>query len=152
MSKRVGREAPAASAIIIHGLDHARAALSAATECERRVTLLSAPGAAGYAGAPWFLKVVARAAGEHPGARWEAMLDCADRPGHVLAALREGAEAVRYTGSKATAAKLAAIAESYGVRLETGRTRALDLRGAADPMAACRSWLSTQRRRPRGGG
>ena len=66
MSRRVGKEAAAASAIIIHGLDHARAALSAAAECERRVILLSAPGAAGYAGAPWFLKVVALAR------RWEA--------------------------------------------------------------------------------
>lgn len=148
----VREAAAAASAIIIHDLDHARAALSAATECERQVTLLSAPGAAGYAGAPWFLKVVARAADEHPSARWQAMLDCADRPGHVLAALRQGAEAVRYTGSRATAAKLAAIAARYGARLETGRMTALDLRGVVDPLAACRSWLGTQGRRPQSGG
>lgn len=148
----MGREAPAASAVIIHDLDHARAALAAAVDCERPVILLSAPGAAGYAGAAWFLRVVALAAAEHPDAKWDAVLDCADRPGHVLAALRQGAMAVRFTGSKATASKLAAIAKSYGARLESGRTRALDLRGKADPLAACRSWLGAQGRRARGGG
>ena len=148
----MGGESTAARAIIVHDLDHARAALAAAAECGRPVTLLSPPGAAGYAGAPWFLRVVALAADEHPEAEWDAVLDCADRPGHVLAALRQGAMAVRFTGSKATAGKLAAIAESYGARLESGRTRALDLRGEADPQSACRSWLGTQGRRAGGGG
>ena len=148
----MGGRSKAARAIIVHGLDHARAALAAAADCGRPVTLLSASGAAGYAGAPWFLRLVALAADEHPDAEWEAVLDCADRPGHVLAALRQGASAVRFTGSKATAAKLAAIAESYGARLETGRPKALDVRGEADPSAACRTWLGGDRHRTRGGG
>ena len=148
----MGGGSRAARAIIVHHLDHARAALAAAAACERPVTLLSAPGAAGYAGAPWFLELVARAADEQPQAEWNAVLDCADRPGHVLAALRQGASAIRFSGSKATAAKLAAIAEHYGARLETGRIKALDLRGEADPLAACRTWLGVHKQRPRGGG
>ena len=148
----MGGRSTAARAVIVHHLDHARAALAAAADCGRPVTLLSAPGAAGYAGAPWFLRLVALAADEQPEAEWDAVLDCADRPGHVLAALRQGATAVRFTGSKATAAKLAAIAESYGARLETGRTKALDLRGEADPLAACRGRLGVPGRKARGRG
>lgn len=137
----MGKPAPAATAVIVHDLDHARAALAAAAEFDRPVTLVSAPGTAGIAGAAWFLKVVALAAADHPGAKWDAVLDCADKPGHVLAALRQGTEAIRYTGSKRTAAKLAAIAEQFGARLESGRLKAHDLRGEADPRAACRSWI-----------
>ena len=137
----MGRQSQAAIAIVIHDLDHARAALAAAAEFDRPVTLVSAPGAAGIAGAAWFLKVISLAAADHPDAAWDAVLDCADKPGHVLAALRQGAGAIRYTGSKRTAAKLAAIAEQCGARLETGRLKAHDLRGEADPRAACRSWI-----------
>ena len=136
----------AATAIVIHDLEHARAALAAAAAAGRRVTLVSAPGAAGYAGAPWFLKVVERAAAEHPAAEWDAVLDCADHAGHALAGLRQGAAAVRFTGAKATAAKLAAIAEQSGARVVGGRLRALDLRGEADPWSACRCWIGRARR------
>ncbi len=137
----MGRERPAATAIVIHDLDHARAALAAAAALGRPVTLVSAPGAAGVAGAAWFLKVVALAAADYPEASWDAVLDCADKAGHALAALRLGAKAIRYSGPRASAAKLAAIAESYGARLVTGRLAAHDLRGQADPAAACRSWI-----------
>jgi hypothetical protein len=137
----MGKPAPAATAVIVHDLDHARAALAAAAAFDRPVTLVSAPGAAGSAGAAWFLKVVALAAADHPDAKWDAILDCANQPGHVLAALRQGAKAIRYTGTKATAAKLAAIAEQCGARLVRGRLKAYDLRGKADPGAACRSWI-----------
>ncbi len=148
----MGRQAPAAVFVIIHDLEHARAALAAAAAFDRPVTLVSAPGAAGYAGAAWFLNVVALAAADHPAAKWDAVLDCADRPGHVLAALRQGATAVRYAGSKSTAAKLAAIAERSGARLETGRLKALDLRAETDPWAACRSWIGGRGRDKRGKG
>jgi fructose/tagatose bisphosphate aldolase len=137
----MGRERPATTAIVIHDLEHARAALAAAAAFHRPVILISAPGAAGYAGAAWFLRVVARAAADHPDARWDAVLDCADHAGHVLSALRQGAKVVRYTGTKATAAKLAAIADGSGARVETGRLKAFDLRSEADPRAACWAWI-----------
>ncbi len=57
-------------AIVIHGLGHARAALAAAAALDVPVTLLSATGAASYAGAAWFQQVIALAAKDHPGARW----------------------------------------------------------------------------------
>ena len=77
-------------AITVHSLDQARAALAAAAALDRPVTLVSAPGAAGYAGVAWFRKVVDLAAADQPGVTVTAVLDCADKPGLVLAALRQG--------------------------------------------------------------
>jgi hypothetical protein len=131
-------------AIIVHSLDHARAALAAAAALGRPVTLLSAPGAAEYAGIAWFAKIVALGAAEWPDAAYRAVIDCADRPGLVLAALRHGSTHVRFTGPRAAAKKLSAIADQTGVELVSGRLSALDLRAEADPHAACRIWLQAR--------
>ena len=131
----------AGRAIIIHSLEHGRAALAAAAALRVPVTLSSAPGASAYVGLAWFHEVVRLAKAEFPDAEADAMMDCADRPGDVLAALRQGLSRVRFTGRKAIAAKLAAIAEAQGAELVTGRLRALDLRGEVDPETACRAWL-----------
>jgi hypothetical protein len=133
-------------AIIVHSLDHARAALAAAAALGRPVTLLSAPGAAEYAGVAWFGKVVTLAAAEWPDAAYHGVIDCADRPGLVLAALRHGLTHVRFTGPKAAAEKLSAIAKEVGAELVIGRLNALDLRAEADPHAACRGWLKARSR------
>jgi fructose/tagatose bisphosphate aldolase len=128
-------------AVIIHSIDHARAACEAAAALGVPVTLMSAPGAAAYAGAGWFLKAVARASAEHPGARVTAVLDCGDEPGRALGALRQGCEWIRFTGKPRTAAKIAAIAEQYGAALYEGSGPTLDLVHEPDPYAACRAWL-----------
>lgn len=131
----------AGKAVIIHSSAHARAALAAAAELGVPVTLASAPAAAAYAGPGWFQEVVIQAQNEFSQVPATALLDCGDKPGHVLAALRMGLTRVRFTGRKAVAGKLAAIAEAYGAELLTGRLEALDLRLAANPAAACLAWL-----------
>jgi hypothetical protein len=131
-------------AIIVHSLDHARAALAAAAALGRPVTLLSAPGAPEYAGVVWFAKIATLAAADSPDAVYRAVIDCADRPGLVLAALRHGMTHVRFTGPKATAEKLSAIAEEMGAELLGGRLSALDLRAQTDPYAASRAWLQAR--------
>lgn len=68
-------------AIVIHGLEHARVALQPA----RPVLLLSAPGAALYAGCLWWREVITAAGGDALDA-----LDCADAPGRALEALAVG--------------------------------------------------------------
>ena len=133
----------AGKAVIVHSLADARAALAAAADLGVPVTLASAPGAAAYAGPGWFQEVVAQAAAEVPRADCQAVIDCGERAGDVLLALRLGLERVRFTGKKDAAKKLAAIAEQQGATLITGRLEALDLRGAADPAAACRDWLAS---------
>ncbi len=72
-------------AIIVHGLADIRAALAPG----RPVTLLSAPGAAAYAGPAWWAALL-RAA-RHTG---PALLDCADAPGRAWEGLALGLQGV----------------------------------------------------------
>ena len=132
----------AVRAVIIHSLDHARVALGAAAEAGVPVTLASAPGAAAYTGPAWFREVVRIARADFPQVEVSAVLDCGTRAGDVMAALRLGLERVRFTGKKAVAEKLTAMADAWGAELLTGRIEALDLRGERDPSAACRAWLA----------
>jgi len=131
----------AEKAIIIHSLADARMALAAAREVGEPLTLLSAEGAAGFAGALWFREVVAAARAEYPEVAVTAILDCGDKPGHLLAALRCGLKSLCFTGRRRARERLAAIAEAYGAEILAGRVEALDLFGQKDPASACRAWL-----------
>jgi hypothetical protein len=104
-------------AIIVHSLGHAVAALRAAAACGRRVALLSAPAAGGYAGAGWFRALVDAAREAVPRARFSAFLDCGDAPGPVLAALRAEVAGAVFTGRSDVAWRLADIARQHGVHL-----------------------------------
>jgi hypothetical protein len=128
-------------AITIHGAEDARAALRAAVACGVAVTLISAPAAAGYAGAGWFRALHDLVSGEFPQARQRWILDCGAAPGHVLAALRAGCEALVFTGDERVRGKLAAIAAQLGATLLAARPESLDLREARDQQAALRAWL-----------
>jgi len=128
-------------AVIVHELADAEAALRAAEALGVPVILLSAPGAAAYAGAGWFAALIGHAGARCPQAKFTAMLDCAARADLVQAALRQGLKDVIYTGPGATAARLADIARRCGARLHPKAPPALDLFAAADRAAACRAWL-----------
>ena len=132
-------------AIVVHGLDHAEAALAAAAELGVPVTLISAPSAAGYAGPSWFRAVVDEARAAYPAVDVTAVLDCGDMPGYALAALRDGVAAIRFSGD--TAAKIADIAAQYGAQVIAERPEALDLawveRSRRNLERACREWLET---------
>ncbi len=128
--------------IIVHSLEDARAAVTVAAELGVPVTLASAPAAAGYLGALWFRELVAMAAAERPEAEVSAVLDCGGRPGHVMAALRQGLKRVRFTGRKSTARSLAELAAQYDAEIVTGAFRAHDLLDQPEPEAACRRWLA----------
>ncbi len=78
----------------------------------------------------------------HPGARFAAVLDCADRPGDVLASLRQGLADLVFHGSGEVRGKLAAIAEAKGARLRVPLAADLDLAAERDPEAACRRLFS----------
>jgi hypothetical protein len=150
MAKTTGQvteteDTPLPPAIVIHGLAHAEAALAAAAELGVPVTLISAPSAAGYVGPAWFRAVVEQARAAHPNITVTAVLDCGDMPGHALAALRDGAPVIRFSGD--TAAKIADIAAQYGALVIAERPEALDLaeseRSRRDLGRACRDWLET---------
>jgi hypothetical protein len=71
-------------AVMVHGLEQARAALAPGL----KVTLLSGPGAGSYAGVGWWraLVMVASKGGAAP----PDMLDCGEATGRALEALRAG--------------------------------------------------------------
>lgn len=122
---------PLPPAIIIHGPDHARLALAPA----RPVTLLSAPGAALYAGCLWWRALITAAQTDQPD-----VLDCADAPGRALEALATGCKIVILHPVPAWPS-VADRAAQYGATLLQSAPDALDLAqpGAARLIAA---WLA----------
>src|SRR5216683_7874426 len=105
----------AAPVIIIHSVAHAVAALSAAAEAGRPVTLASAPDAGIYAGPGWFGALIAAARDAVPAAQSAALLDCGDDAGAAQAAIRAGIEGVIFTGRFDVADRLADIAGQRGI-------------------------------------
>ncbi len=129
-------------AVVVHGLSEVRSALAPG----RPVTLLSAPGAALYAGCAWWQALVSRARAEHPGIAIADILDCSDAAGRALEAMRGGLrrlvlEACPGRDDAATAAA------SCGATLLLHRPPALDLArpGAERRLAA---WLAASGGRP----
>jgi len=134
-------------AITVHCLEHAAAAVAAAAGAERPLLLLSAPSAAGYAGPAWFAALADAAHEAAPTAEILPILDCGDRAGYALAALRHGLPGIRYNG--AATERVRALAEAHGAILLTERPDSLDLadyddRGPEALAATCRAWLDVK--------
>ncbi len=122
--------------VTVHGLSDARRALAAGFP----LSLLSAPGAASYAGCGWWFELARRARAEFPRLATADWLDCGDAPGRATAALRIGCRGLILAPSPAFAA-VAAIAEGVGATLLTERPDSLDMaeRGAERLLA---DWLA----------
>ncbi len=126
-------------AVVIHGLADARAVLALG----RPVTLLSAPGAALFAGCAWWQAVVRQARDDHPEVPVQDILDCADASGIALSALRIGQRAIVLHSSAPGWDAVNAIAVSLGGEVLTSRPPALDM---ADGKARRRlhDWLQVR--------
>ena len=92
----------------VHDLGQARAVLELAAG--RDVMLVTASGSAAFAGVG-FWHAVERALG-HP-----VVIDCGGDAGLAMAALREGARDLLFTGQAAIADKLSSMAQQLGGRL-----------------------------------
>jgi hypothetical protein len=101
-----------ARTVIVHGLGEAAVALAEAKLAGRGVTLLSAPGAALYAGCGWWRALVEAARSMHPDVPCTDILDCADGTGQALAALRIGLTRLVLWPNAPGRAAVVAIAES----------------------------------------
>ncbi len=133
-------------AVTVHALAQAEAALAAARPAG--VMLLSAPGAAVFAGPAWFLALAAEAARRRPGVGCIVALDCADAAGTALAAIRAGARTVILDGASPAFAAVAAAAAEAGACLLPERPASLDLgridlRRRAD-LARLAAWLAIE--------
>lgn len=125
-------------AVIVHGLDDARAALAPG----RAVTLLSAPGAALYAGCGWWRALVRLARAGRPAADDIAdILDCADATGAAFAALRLGQRLLVLAPTAPGFAAAAAVAAARGGVVLAAAPPALDL-AAPGAGRALRAWLA----------
>lgn len=134
-------------AVTVHCLEHAAVAVAAAAEAERPLLLLSASSAAGYVGPAWFAALAEAALEAAPGAKILPVLDCGDRTGYALAALRHGLPGIRYRGPADD--RVRALAEAHGAVLLADRPDSLDLADCDDGgqdawTAACRDWLEAK--------
>ncbi|MCZ6522612.1 MAG: hypothetical protein O7A68_01935 [Alphaproteobacteria bacterium] len=127
--------------VVFHDLAQARAALAAAAECGRPVTLRTAPGAAAYAGPAYLKRVADSALGARPGSGSEAVIDCGGEAGVALTALRLGWRRLLFDGHREAGAKLADMAAQLGAEVTRARPPGLDLLDSRDPLGSCRAYL-----------
>ncbi len=132
---------PLPPAVIVHGRAHALAAVAAG----RPVTLLSARGAALFAGGGWWRALVAAARAAQPAAAVCDVLDCGDAPGPALEALRAGHLLLVLDAACPAFPLVAARAATCGAVVLPAPPPALDL---AEPGAARRlaAWLAGSNR------
>ena len=128
-------------AIIIYDLSHALAALEAAHELGKPVTLLSAPEAALSMGAQVFRDMIEMARRSHPDVEVVAVLDCGEDPGLALGAFREGVLAARVKAQPEAIDRLRDMAAEMEAVLYEKEGPFLDLIDTDDARAACREWL-----------
>lgn len=114
---------PLPPCVVVHGLADIRKVLRPGLP----LTLLSAPGAAGYAGAGWWMALADAARGLNPGLIAADFLDCGDAPGYALAALRMGQSAIILYGRTSGFAAVAAMAAERRARLLAARPACLDI-------------------------
>ncbi len=114
--KRLRRK-PVRRVAVVGSLAEARAIVAEASD--RPVLLVSPPNAAAYLGVGYFQALVEAVRGEFPGAAIEAVLDCGDKPGFALSALRAGFATIVLRGDPRARVRIAAIARKMGARLLT---------------------------------
>ena len=91
------------------------------------VTLLSARGAALYAGSAWWRGLMESACRRHPEVSVIDVLDCADAAGLALGALRIGQRHIVLQPSAPGWAAVVAVATSLGAEVRSTRPPALDM-------------------------
>ncbi|MBW4024362.1 MAG: hypothetical protein HIU92_14760 [Proteobacteria bacterium] len=124
MTSRISQLIRRPPAVVVHGLADAREALGVGLP----VTLVSAPGAALYAGAGWWTALTAAARAEYPGQPFDDLLDCGDAPGRAAEALRAGQRLIVLRGvTPALHERVRLMAEALGAVVLTAMPEALDL-------------------------
>lgn len=114
---------PNTAAVVVHSADHVRRALDAAAGSP--VTLLSIEDGAAVIGADTFAAMVAEGAANALSVH--AWLDCADKPGHAMGALRQGCKYISFDGPPETTAKITDIARQLGAQVETRPAAPFDM-------------------------
>lgn len=121
--------------IIIHGINHARAACQAAMaqETTASLELWSARSAVGSLGPAWFGNITEIVQKEFPALTIIGVLDCGDAPGNALAALRHGITCIYFSAPPAVTEKIKAIARHTKADVRIRRPSMPDLMDFSDP-------------------
>lgn len=116
-------------AVVIHSLADARIVLG----IKRPVTLLSAPGAALYAGSGWWRALIEAAHREFSDVPMLDILDCADASALAVGAISIGQKLLILEQDAPARQAVTAIAASHAAELLASRPPALDMsqRGAS---------------------
>jgi hypothetical protein len=123
-------------AVIVHGVADVRAALAPGLP----VTLLSAPGAAMFAGCLWWREMVALARVGYQHTPALDILDCADASGLAIGALRSGVCRLVLWSDAPGWGAVAAIAKGRGGFVLSEAPAALDL-AQRDALRHLDAWL-----------
>lgn len=132
---------------VVHSLAQAQAALSAAAEAGRPISLLSG----GYLAWSAFQALCAAAREAVPSAEAALIFDPGERGGFAAEALSGSGAAERpaalvFPARHPQRALLENLTAQAGILLLPPIRRTCDLAGAKDPLAASRAWLASRRR------
>lgn len=130
--------------IVIHNKEQAIAALQAAADRQVNVLLLSARYAACTIGALVFKEMVSQAAQDAPASSFRAALDCGDKAGRALSALRAELKTIVFDPQSPASKRISDIAGQYGAEIlapSVYETPHLDLHAVGDPGRACHKYL-----------
>lgn len=136
-------------AIVIHSLDHARAALQAPGPAP--LLLLSAESAGCFMGPPWWAALIESLASEMQAAGATDLLDCGASAGRCMEALRLGLRRLVLSPACPQFAEVRRRGKALGAELVTERPPALDLAsldGRRDRFEVLQDWLSGDAARP----
>ena len=127
----------------VHGWKHVAAALTAASETARPITLLAPPGSTYTGGVGFWAAIDKRRHELFPNVAAELIVDCDGAPGHVMAALRVGLKRLVFDGNAAARTRLGDIVVKHKAALVERPRAALDLIHEKDPLRACRQLFTT---------
>ena len=134
-------------AIVIHGYEDAQTAAMVAQSIDCPLILISAPGASAYTGVGWFKAIIEQTSRSVSSIELVGILDCGNRPGDVLAALRIGIRLIRFTGHEDIFVRLAGCAQQYDAVILREIGTSLDPSRRNDPVLSCHDWLITHKDR-----
>ena len=127
---------PPFPAVIVHSTAHVRLVRESAARLGMCPLLLTAPGAAAYAGVA-YLKEMATLAPE-----LDAVIDCGSEAGLAMAAIRVGWRDLHVAGDEVVLTKIGDMLDQVGGRLRRDLPPALDLGAADDPGVALERYLA----------
>ncbi len=128
--------------VIVHKKDHISAALSTSEIKGRAVVLVSGPAVSGAMGWLWFRCLVAEVSALYKRARFTTVFDCGSAAGLAMAALADGAKAIRLHAPPPVLKRVRDIATQSGAVIDSDVRPALNLLFYSDPVAACHAWFN----------